>query len=465
MNTMRKIFGFSISIILILAGGLMVYLGSLRPVSLWVDGIPQIVWTRAITPEKVIHDAGLTIGLFDSVTPGNHGFLGWKAAVILERARSVRIWSASLSQAKKIESWMHIPGNWFAEAGIKLFPEDHLFWDGLPVLPGQVLPDAAGYDLQYKTAQAVRLNADGKEMIFESGAGTIGQALWDRGIQVGMGDDLSQPYNSQIDSGKNIVLRTAIPVIIQEGSQKFTGVSSARSIGQALAEVGISLAGLDFSQPGEKEAIPVDGKIKISRVREDVVTDQVAIPFKVEYVADDQTALDQRSIVDPGQLGVEVTRTRVRFENAKEVSRNIEAQWTATQPRTQKVGYGTKPVIRTLDTPSGPVKYWRAVNVYATAYSPCGLGDQPKCYYGTSSGLPVKKGVIAVTYRWYQLMAGQQVYVPGYGKGIIADVGGGIPGRFWIDLGFTDAELEEWHQYLTLYFLTPVPADIPWILP
>jgi len=44
-------------------------------------------------------------------------------------------------------------------------------------------------------------------------------------------------------------------------------------------------------------------------------------------------------------------------------------------------------------------------------------------------------------------------------------VGGGIPGQYWIDLAFTDADFEPWHQNTILYFLTPVPADIPWILP
>jgi 3D (Asp-Asp-Asp) domain-containing protein len=170
-------------------------------------------------------------------------------------------------------------------------------------------------------------------------------------------------------------------------------------------------------------------------------------------------------VIDAGQVGIELTRLRVRYEDGLEVEKNTEAQWTASQPRNRKVGYGTKVVVRSLDTPDGKIQYWRAITVYATAYSPCGLGNVAKCYYGTSSGLPVQRGVIAVIYKWYLLMGGQPVYVPGYGKAVIADVGGGIPGKNWIDLGFTDADLEEWHQNVTLYFLTPVPVNIPWLLP
>ena len=121
-------------------------------------------------------------------------------------------------------------------------------------------------------------------------------------------------------------------------------------------------------------------------------------------------------------------------------------------------------VIKTLDTPSGPIEYWRAVTVYATSYSPC-RSAADRCYYGTSSGLPVARGVIGVTRSWYNWFVGQRLYVPGYGTGVVADVGGGVPGEYWIDLGFTDADFEPWHQYVTIYFLTPVPENIPWILP
>jgi 3D (Asp-Asp-Asp) domain-containing protein len=72
--------------------------------------------------------------------------------------------------------------------------------------------------------------------------------------------------------------------------------------------------------------------------------------------------------------------------------------------------------------------------------------------------------VIAVTVRWFRDMKLQKVYVPGYGTGVIGDTGGGIPGRYWIDLGFTDDDYESWHQWTTLYFLTPVPQYIPYIL-
>ena len=129
-----------------------------------------------------------------------------------------------------------------------------------------------------------------------------------------------------------------------------------------------------------------------------------------------------------------MTRLRIRYEDGQEVSRKTEAQWVASEPRPQKTGYGTKVVVHTLDTPNGKIEYWRAVQVYATSYSPCN-SSPTRCYPGTSVGLPVKRGVIAVTSKWYRTLAGQPVYIPGYGNAIVADIGGGISaniGSTWV---------------------------------
>ena len=148
-----------------------------------------------------------------------------------------------------------------------------------------------------------------------------------------------------------------------------------------------------------------------------------------------------------------------------ETGRAAEAAWVAKEPQNQLVGYGTQAVVKTIDTPYGALEYWRAVTAFATSYSPCRLGIPNYCNTQTSSGAQLRQGIVAVTRAWYSWMRGQQVYIPGYGVAVVGDVGGGIPGRYWIDLGYTDADFKSWASNVTVYFLTPVPASIPWILP
>jgi 3D (Asp-Asp-Asp) domain-containing protein len=102
--------------------------------------------------------------------------------------------------------------------------------------------------------------------------------------------------------------------------------------------------------------------------------------------------------------------------------------------------------------------------MYATSYSPCNSGSST-CYYGTSSGIPVAHGVVAMIRDWYLALKGVRVYIPGYGTAVVADVGGGFDdGRAWIDLGYSDSDYVGWSQWVTVYFLAPAPLEVPWFL-
>jgi hypothetical protein len=89
----------------------------------------------------------------------------------------------------------------------------------------------------------------------------------------------------------------------------------------------------------------------------------------------------------------------------------------------------------------------------------------PRCNNITNSGKILQKGMIAMVYSWYVLFQGQPVYVDGYGPATVEDSGVGPNAPYWIDLAYSDDEYVAWHRNTTLYFLTPVPANVPWILP
>ena len=219
-----------------------------------------------------------------------------------------------------------------------------------------------------------------------------------------------------------------------------------------------------MSSPDESQPVPADGKIQVVRVWEEVVIKQTTTPFKSEVVADSQLELDQTRVVQAGRPGIKVTRERVRYEDGSEVSRVNEGEWVASQPQNQKIGYGTKIVIHTLDTPDGQIQYYRAVRVYATSFAPCNfIQFIGHCSYTTANGMKLQKGVIGTGEAWYHLLVNQKVYVENYGMATVADYGY-VPG-YWIDLGYSDSDFVNWHGYTTLYFLAPAPANVPWTLP
>jgi 3D (Asp-Asp-Asp) domain-containing protein len=200
------------------------------------------------------------------------------------------------------------------------------------------------------------------------------------------------------------------------------------------------------------------------RVQERVLVEQEPLPFDTELQPVDDLELDSRKVVQAGEFGLTARSVRIRYEDGQEVSRKVEDEWIARQPQTRIMGYGTQIKIRTMNTPDGPIQYWRAVQMYATSYSPCRIYDD-HCDSYTALGETLRKGIVAMTNQWCRTTCGDQVYVPGYGVGTVADTGGGIPGRYWIDLGYSEEDYVSWHQNVTVYFLTPVPSNIMWVLP
>ncbi|HEY9076561.1 MAG TPA: ubiquitin-like domain-containing protein [Anaerolineaceae bacterium] len=415
------------------------------------------------TTAAALAAAGIKLAEADRVEPGLGALRLPGASVRVTRARAVVIWEDG--EVRSLQSASRLPVFLLAAAGVALQPEDELLWNGKVIEPHEVLPLADTYTLQVVRGGVISIEEGGNRRVINTAVNSsTGQALWQAGVRLRAGDMVSQPLDRVLRTGMNISLQRSRPVTIILAGQTIFTRSLAKMVGQALADAGVGLQGEDYSLPAEEMPLPDDGEIRVVRVKEEVLLKENAVPYKTSQQADPKTELDQRSVIQAGQVGLRVSRERIRYEDGLEVSRKIEAEWEAVPPRDQINGFGTKVVVKTTQTPDGTIEYYRAVEVYATSYSPCRTGLE-KCSYSTASGIRLTKGIVAVSLPWYRSMAGQRVYIPGYGVGVIADTGGGIPGRYWIDLGYDEDNFVNWHQTVTLYFLTPVPGNVLWILP
>ncbi len=435
-----------------------------RDVTLNINGNSEVVHTRGFTVRQALRSAGITLQPGDQVNPAANSWLNDTQEISLSQSRPVLIWIDPAGSETVISSAETTARGILAQAGITPSEDDRVKVNGRVVALDEPLKLGEGIALQYFPAIPMQVSENGDLATYPATSGYVGLALWQNGVRLIGADQLSVPFDQPVTPEMQISLNKARPVTITADGKDIHTLSAAATVGQALQENGITLQGLDYSQPDEASALPEDGNIKVVRVREEVVVSQQAIPFDTEYVSDDSLELGQTKVVNEGQYGLSVSRVRVRYEDGKEVSRVVESSETLQEPVNRKEAYGADVSYQTMDTEVGTITYYRAVTVRATSYSPCrSAADQ--CYYSTASGAPVQRGVIAVTRAWYNLFAGDRIYVPGYGIGTIEDIGGGIPGQYWIDLGFTDADWELWSKSVTIYFLAPAPANVPGVLP
>jgi uncharacterized protein YabE (DUF348 family) len=351
------------------------------------------------------------------------------------------------------------------QAGITLNLHDNVLVNGKPAASLDQRIEETPLTLQIRRAVTGTLvTPQGKRQI-QTSALTAGEALRLEGIQLTAGDRVDPPPASPIANQPFTLYYTpAQPLSITADGQTVQTASSMRTVGEALAEAGIPLMGLDYSLPSENEALPSDGQIRVVRVSEKIVLTQKSIPFESELVASADVPLDQTQILAPGENGLSVQRLRVRYEDGVEVSRVLEEETLVRPPKKRTLAYGTKVEIKTAVVDGVTIEYWRAVQMYATSYSPCRLGVPGLCSKATSSGKTLQKGVVALRTDLYLALRGQPLYIPGYGFATVEDVCGGCVGKPWIDLGFSDDDFQPWHNWVTVYFLTPVPAVIPYVL-
>ncbi len=342
-------------------------------------------------------------------------------------------------------------------AGYALGEGDRVLVNGVKTDAIQEISLEKGDTVQVRRAYPMTINDDGEIRTILTSARTVAQALWENQIIVSASDFISLPLETVIDRSLELEIRRSNLVTIQVDAKQITSSASAQTVGDALAQAGVSLQNLDYSIPAEGEVLPADGIIQVVRVSEEIQLVEEIIPYETEYVADAEMDLDQLKIIQAGQSGLNISRVRIRTENGEEVARKTEESWIAQAPISQQTAYGTKITIQTTSTADGTIEYWRAITVTANTYHDTG--------YKTASGKWPQYGMMAVSSSWWSYMKGASFYIPEYGVAVVEDKCGACEGNMLIDLFIPTDQYVPWHKIVTLYFLTPVPSSIKYILP
>jgi uncharacterized protein YabE (DUF348 family) len=446
---------------LLIVGLLLLWTGTRKSLTLILNGESKSFTTHALRVIDLLTQLGFERHPVDRISLDLKTWLVNKDVLQLEQAAVVVIYvDGNLSQ---LTSPIRVPANLLGLAQVRLYPGDRVLVNGLNADPAIALDYSEIYRIQVLRAVQARFHDQSSSQIFYTSAPTVAQALAEQGQAIYATDWINGGFDAPPKNDLETEYQSAQKLEVHAKAGLIEFYSAAASIGAALAERGIALQSLDYTQPATEEPLPEDGVIRLMRVSEQVVIEQEPIAYESELQPAPDVELDQRITLQAGEYGLLARRVRIRTEDGEEVSRRAEAEWVAQPVKNRIVGYGTKVVVKTLSTPDGPIEYWRSVSMYATSYSPCRIFDD-RCDSYTASGAELKKGIVAVRGYWYRYYGGTQVYVPGYGVGLVADVGGGIPGRFWIDLGYSDSDYISWHQDVTVYFLTPVPDQIMYIV-
>lgn len=451
---------------------------SAKPISVTVDGMTETVTTHRATVADLLLDLGITPGEQDRIAPPLDSRLGRGEQVTIERARPLRILADGRDVL--IGSWGETPRAVLAGAGIDIDTYDEVLLDGVATPLDALLPprnvetSAPTYDrgfawdavrsepLQLRLTRAIPLvvHEGGLPYTINTTAQTVGEALRQSEVILYLGDRVQPSLGSRVTANMNVYIERSVPVTLQVDGRKVKTRTQAQTVGDALGDSGIVLAGLDRVEPPLETPLYNNIQIGVTRIREDVEVEEEIAPYETVFFADPTLPIDTQEVADAGANGITRTRYRVHYENGEEVSRVLEDTWTAQEPAQRRIAYGQLIEPQTATVEGQPITYWRKIKMLATSYHPAALGGDNV----TATGEILHKGVVAVDPRIIKLRS--QVFVPGYGLGNAFDTGGGIISRR-IDLGYDDGNFESWSKWVDVYLLWPPPADyqITWVLP
>ncbi|MCB0222158.1 MAG: DUF348 domain-containing protein [Anaerolineae bacterium] len=463
-----------------------------RPATLIINDRAYPIRTHQRTVGAMLQKFGVSLAPEDVVEPSLDSPLAAGQTITIQLARPVTV--EADGHTRQLLTHRQNLRDIFADLALDLDTRDEILVNGqvvslgaaLPPSPATSRPEAINRLMAAATPRGAALTArpdrakiivhravpitlsEGEtDQTFRTTKLTVGEALLEQDIPVYLGDKVTPPLATPLRPNMTIAIERATPVVIFADGRNLKTRTQGRTVGEILALENIPLVGQDFTRPAlDHEVLPND-IIELVRVQETLEIDAEYIPFETQWIADDGMELDQQEIRQAGNIGVIKSRTRVRYENGQEVAREFEDEWLDQTANTRVIAYGTEVVIRTLDTPDGPIEYWRKIPMLATAYSAATSGkalDHPN--YGiTRTGMEAGYGIVAVDPKVVALHS--NVYVPGYGLAVAGDTGGLILGKH-IDLGFDDDQpLPAIYGWRDVYILTPAPGPgrIRYVLP
>ncbi len=463
---------------MLVAGLVYGFLATAARVTVMVDGMPATVYTHQATVGDLLAEMQVSLRPEDRLLAAVDTPLQPGLQIDIQRARPVLI--DDDGRVRTVYTHAAALEEALAERDVRTGPHDLVSLDGQAASPDALLPSPAvrggrnlpgvpgvypwrgtqiepvRIEVRHATPLAVQVGS--LAWTAWTTASTVGEALAGLGLVIYEGDLVQPSLGTPLPASQQVTIERSQPVAINTAGGSLRTRSRADTVAGLLAENGLLLVGHDRVEPALDTPLAAEMAVRITRVQHVFEVEEQVTPYQSIWEADPELEIDNQRLDQEGVNGITRQRYRVTLEDGQPITRTLDDAWLAQAPVTRVNKYGSQIVLRELQTPSGAITYWRKVRMFATSYTAADAGTpRSSPYYGiTRTGMRAGYGVVAVDPSVVRLYT--QLYVPGYGVAVAGDTGGGVDGR-WIDLGFDDGKLTPWNRCVDVYLLGSPPPS------
>lgn len=309
-----------------------------------VNGHTTRIRTHADTVRGALDEAGMVIDPEDMVRPDLDSALRDGDTITVQKAFAVALQVDAEVQHVRTQA-VH-PLDILAEQGVVL--DDH----ATVQINGQVFTPQALAEQRWDvpptnvrviySTPLIVIDGDHEPIILHTTQTDVGRALDTAGLRLYLADQVTPDLTMAVTPGLVVRIERSLPVtVIADGHTLATRVCGM-TVAEALLAIGLAPIGLDYTIPDLDARLVPEMTIKLVRVTETLVTKDEPIPYVTIYQPDASLPLNVNHVVQEGIDGLRTREILVRYEDGKEVSREVQQEWVVQPPQPRMIVYGER---------------------------------------------------------------------------------------------------------------------------
>ncbi|HZJ57369.1 MAG TPA: G5 domain-containing protein [Clostridia bacterium] len=170
---------------------------------------------------------------------------------------------------------------------------------------------------------------------------TVKELLDKYEINLGPGDEITPGLEEPIGKDTEIKIRRAFKVTVEADGKMKTVHMIRGTVGDALDKAYVVLGEKDLiSDSPDQQASPGD-HIRVTRVKEEVLTEKETIPYKVVTKENDKLNKGTEKLVQEGKEGLKEREILIAYHDGHEVNRELVEERVSEEPIDRVIDKGT----------------------------------------------------------------------------------------------------------------------------